>query len=503
MHKSLITLILISFFYLSSNAKSDNLNNKENYSPLNYQEVAARLKTMPCLIKPKDTPAVRSFIRTYLETKREHSKQILGRTVIYFPMYEKKFREHDMPEELKYLSIVESALKPKAVSRVGAGGLWQFMPETGKYYGLHINEHRDDRSDPEMATEAAIAYLKDAYKRFGSWELAIASYNSGPGRVNRAVRRSRSKNFWTLKRYLPRETRSYVPGFIAATYLCQYFAEHGVTPEYPSLDMQMTRTVKIYNHLDFGKIQQLTGLSQYVIEDLNPAYTANFIPANSMGYSLTLPRRVMQRVLDYLQHVNTPDSGNYRGGTVIRNITINPKPINLDTHNEYYKSIYYVNAGESMEQVAKLFEVSKNSIMAWNNLNKPVIYTGQRLILYHPNEIERWQPKKAVTLVTPIAALSPRTLDLPRKKEINLHTLSLSTKVHNVASPKLRSPMHQEEDHTTIRGNNIYYRVQEGDTLQEIADKFPGVRLEDLYELNRIKKDKEPKAGSKIKVKRL
>ncbi|MGK0363582.1 MAG: membrane-bound lytic murein transglycosylase D [Saprospiraceae bacterium] len=491
--KSFLSLIFVFFF--------SNLSHAENrYEPLNDNVIKANLANLPCLVTKKDSPAVRSFLRTYLQSRREHAEVILGRTVVYFPMFERKLIEADMPTELKYLSIVESALKPKAVSRVGAGGLWQFMPATGEHYGLHISEHRDDRSDPEMATEGAIAYLKRQYKRFGNWELAIASYNSGPGRVNRAVKRARSKSFWKIQRYLPRETRAYVPGFIAATYLCHYYAEHGLTPQYPSLDMQMTKTVKIYDYLPFDKIQQLTGLSRYVIDDLNPAFNSGFVPASSQGYNVTLPKRVLQTVLDYLKHLKRPDAPQNNGYT-ISSVNINPKPVKLNTQDEYYKSVYFVQQDESLARIAEIFGVSKNSIMAWNSMNNEIVISGQELTLYHPNKIERWSP-----LLDEVS---------PPIESLDLQEFSIAPIFPNLSNPVAKrtkrtvknkervKKIKKEEDPTSIRGKYIMYRLQEGESLQDAADQFPGVRLDDILELNKIKEGKMPKAGTKIKIKKL
>ncbi len=481
-----------------------NLSQAENrYEPLNDNVIKANLANLPCLVTKKDTPAVRSFLRTYLQSRREHSEVILGKTVVYFPMFEKKFREADMPTELKYLSIVESALKPKAVSRVGAGGLWQFMPATGESYGLYISEHRDDRSDPEMATEGAIAYLKRQYKRFGNWELAIASYNSGPGRVNRAVKRARSKSFWKVQRYLPRETRAYVPGFIAATYLCHYYEQHGLTPQYPSLDMQMTQTVKIYDYLPFNKIQQLTGLSQYVIEDLNPAFSSGFVPANSRGYNVTLPKRVMQTVLDYLKHSKNPDNASYGNGFTVSSVSIKPKPIKFNTQDEYYKSVYFVQQNESLDHIAQMFGVSKNSIMAWNSMSNEIIMPRQELTLYHPNKIERWSPFQ-IEVSPQIASLDIQEFSFePIVPSLSNRVAKKMNRAEKSKEKTKRVKEVKEEDPTSMRGKYIMYRLQEGETLQDAADQFPGVRLEDILELNKIKDGKEPKAGAKIKIKKL
>jgi membrane-bound lytic murein transglycosylase D len=212
------------------------------------------------VVPPRYDDIVKSYLTTYTIKKREKAENILGQQVVYFPLFEKKLEEANLPTDLKYLSVVESALNPKAVSRVGATGLWQFMPATGEYYGLEINSVVDERSDPHRSTEAAIEYLSRLYDRFGNWELAIAAYNSGGGRVSRAIKRSRSKNFWKVRRYLPRETRNYVPAFIAANYLIKHYQEHELTPRYPELDQQITESIMVYDHTSFYEVAQVTEL---------------------------------------------------------------------------------------------------------------------------------------------------------------------------------------------------------------------------------------------------
>jgi len=202
-----------------------------HFSEEEIKEVKERLANIESIVELKFTTAVKGYILGYVERNREKSQRILGRMVKYFPMFEQKLAQNEMPDDLKYLAVVESALNPKAISRVGAGGLWQFMPETGASYGLQITYEKDDRFDPHKSTDAAIEYLRKAHKRFGSWELALAAYNSGGGRVNRAIKRARSKNFWKIQRFLPRETRNYVPAFIGATYLTKYYQQYLLKPE--------------------------------------------------------------------------------------------------------------------------------------------------------------------------------------------------------------------------------------------------------------------------------
>ncbi|NJL76936.1 MAG: lytic transglycosylase domain-containing protein [Saprospiraceae bacterium] len=218
----------------------------------NEVEVIERLNKMDCdVIKPRYTVIVKGYLKNYLLWNRPKAERIIGRSVLYFPIFEEYIKKYNMPEDLKYLSVVESALDPVAMSRVGALGLWQFMPETGLEVGLKINKYIDERQDPRKSTDAAMRYLRQQYRHFGSWELALAAYNGGSGRVSRAIKRGRSKNFWTIRKYLPTETANYVPAFIAACYVGHHFEEHGIKPTLPELDYQITETITVYDYLTF------------------------------------------------------------------------------------------------------------------------------------------------------------------------------------------------------------------------------------------------------------
>ncbi|MEM9261509.1 MAG: lytic transglycosylase domain-containing protein, partial [Bacteroidota bacterium] len=198
-------------------------------------------------------PSVRRLIRMYVERWRKGTARILGRTTRYFPYFTEQLEAQEMPEAIKYLSITESALRPFAVSYVGAGGLWQLMPGTARELGLTVNNEVDERFDLVKGTEAGLRYLQIQYEMFGDWALAMAAYNSGPGRVIRAKRRSGSSNYWKLRRYLPRETSTYVPGFIAATYLVTYFSQHELKAASVDLDAQLTEVIPVYEFLSLHR----------------------------------------------------------------------------------------------------------------------------------------------------------------------------------------------------------------------------------------------------------
>jgi len=237
---------------------------------------------------------VKAYIESYVSDYRIGTERLLGRSELYFPIIDRELESRNLPNELKLLAIVESGLKPDVQSRVGAVGMWQFMKRTGQHYGLEINYMVDQRKDPVSSTKAALEYLQDLYNRFGDWTLAIAAYNCGPGTINSAIRRANSNKYWELQEYLPRETRNYVPKFIAAAYLMKYYELHGFSPEHPEHMIGETAVGKVYNKLSFKELSQITGLEIKDIQSLNPGYLKNVIPASHKGMFLMLPSVGMQ-----------------------------------------------------------------------------------------------------------------------------------------------------------------------------------------------------------------
>jgi membrane-bound lytic murein transglycosylase D len=439
------------------------------------EEVRERLSEMPCLVDPRYDRVVEGYITGYMVRHRERAEKILGRTVMYFPLFEEYLRQHNMPDELKYLAVVESALNPKAVSRVGATGLWQFMEETGRSYGLTINSQVDERSDPVLSTLAAIEYLKKQYDRFGSWPLALAAYNCGPGNVRKAIRRSRSKNFWKLRRYLPRETRNYVPAFIAATYLCLHFEDHQMAPRLPELDFLLTEQIKVYEYLPFHRISQVTGLSLTQIEALNPSYQLGYIPTNRKGNYLVLPKRVMPAVTDYLKLKAADDIPR---GVRWERVTTYP-PVNYDPDEHYFPSIYIVQPGDNLEELAALFNCSTNALVAWNGLQSYELQPGQELTLFHPRKVMRFEAR----IENPFQNLATADFSIPLgKPTYDPQTVTLPMETNN---------------------RYLIYRTKGGETLRGVAI-LQQCTVEELVSHNpRIHPDEVLRAGVRVRVEKL
>ena len=326
----------------------------------------------------KDVPLtynqqVQSYIDVYSTTRyKRHLERMLGLSQYYFPIYERVFAEAGVPDEIKYLSIVESALNPHAVSRVGATGLWQFMFATARLYDLTMDSYIDERKDPIAASRAAAAYMVDAYNEFGDWLLAIASYNCGAGNVKRAIQRSGLTNpdYWDIIRFLPRETRNYVPAFIAITYMMEYADIHGITPEEAAIPKQ-TEVVWVQKHIPLRGVAKALKVEEAVIESLNPAYKRGVVNGTvDMPKRLILPEASPAVYPALYAVLNTPQKmqalyaseGNaaHQGG---KSATI--------THR--------VRRGETLGKIANRYHVSVQDLKVWNNLKKNLIVPGQQL----------------------------------------------------------------------------------------------------------------------------
>lgn len=330
-----------------------------------------RLKALDLPISIRLTPSVESFVYEFTTTGKRGSEVMLGRSVLYFSIFEYYLNLYGLPEQLKYLAMVESNLSPNAISAAGAAGLWQLMTTTAQHYGLHVNSYVDERRDPYRSTEAAVRFLSDLYRQFGAWELALAAYNCGAGNVQKAIRAAGSKDFWAIREHLPSQTQVYVPRFIAAAYLAEYYTQHDLQPEFPEYDMRFTRTIKVYSQLPLSKVASITGISINVIRKLNPAYTQGVIPASSKGHFLTLPQLGILAFQDYLR---------WSGNNSIK--TDLASAIHQDNLNAKGGATVLVEAGDSIEAIASRHGVTKYDIMEWNQLQDDNLYYRQELVLF-------------------------------------------------------------------------------------------------------------------------
>lgn len=336
-----------------------------------------RLSQMPCLMEMPFNSAVRSFIDLYSVRKRRQVEYMMGMSNYYFPIFEEILGANNLPLELKYLPIIESALNTTAVSRVGAAGLWQFMIATGRMYGLEINSLVDERLSPLKATKAAAQFLKDLYSIYGDWHLVIAAYNCGPGNVNKAIRRSGGKrDYWAIYPYLPKETRGYVPIFVAANYVMNYAPEHNLCAAKVNMPV-ITDTIDVHQRVHLEQIAEVLNLPIEEIRLLNPQYRRDIVPGNIKPYSIRLPLNYANTFIDKYNEILA-----YKADSLINNRRteieiVQAAPISVGGSGKvtYHK----VKNGQTLSGIAARYGVALSKLKKWNHLSGSKIKPGQRL----------------------------------------------------------------------------------------------------------------------------
>lgn len=319
-------------------------------------------------------PALEKVINSYLLYRRKYYPALMAKAKYYFPMFEQYLDQYDIPLEMKYLSIVESALRPKARSGVGASGLWQFMYGTGKQFDLKVSSYVDERYDPVKATIAACKYLSQLYTIFGDWDLALAAYNSGPGNVSKAIKRSGGfKNYWNIRPYLPRETAGYVPAFYATMYIFEHSKDHNIYSEIPEFFEFQTDTVRVKRTISFDQISETINVDEEVLTFLNPSYKLDIIPfIKGRNYALRLPSNKIIDFLDKEKELYTlADEDDAKREKPL------PKYFEMDKRIRYK-----VKSGDYLGKIANKFGVRVSSIKRWNRLKNSNLKIGQRLYIY-------------------------------------------------------------------------------------------------------------------------
>ncbi|WP_418981913.1 transglycosylase SLT domain-containing protein [Alistipes sp.] len=330
-----------------------------------------RLRALASPIQLPYNPLVKSYINRYTDSRYGTIGRVLGMSQYYFPLIEEELLRADLPVELRALPIIESALSATATSPMGAVGLWQFMPSTGKSYGLEVNSLVDERRDPIRSTQAACRYLRDLYAIYNDWTLAIAAYNCGPGNVNKAIARSGGKTFWEIYDYLPRETRGYVPAFIGASYAYAYHRQHGIEAAEAPIPLSVD-TIRVNRLLHFGQIASTIDLPLETLRQLNPQYKIDIIPATTKPYTLVLPQRSVTEYIAHEQEIFAKDSAYLKEYL---------DPANLDKkRQERTGSVYVVKKGDTLGAIARRYRVTTAQLMRWNKIRNPrALRIGQRL----------------------------------------------------------------------------------------------------------------------------
>ncbi len=416
--------------------------------------IEARLNTihneMPLIYNNK----VRGFIEYFCVRNKNYLFTMERRKNLYFPIFEEALKRWGLPDELKYLPIVESGLNPMAISRAGAAGPWQFMPASGREFGLIVTDYIDERLDIYKSTEAACKFFTRLYRSFGDWDLCLASYNSGPGTVKRAIRQSGRHTFWSIYDYLPKETRSYVPQFVAVTYGMKYLKEYNIVADSILYPMD-TDTIMLYQFVNIHILCEKLNICYEDFVRLNPAIRTNILPDN-INYPIRLPR---EKKLEFLLNKHE----------ITECINVITEPIEVATNDRRKSSVsgalayrqkivHTVKKGEVLSKVASRYGVSVSQVKSWNGLKGTALRSGQKLVVYKMKYTKTNSPS------------------IVKKKTAPVNQISTSQSKNNVikAAPK-------------------YHYVQPGDTLWTISKKYGGISIEKIKKLNNIK-------GSTIKV---
>ena len=475
-----------------------------------------RIRKMNSFITLPYNDIVKNYIIMYSEKMSKSMPHVLGLCEYYMPIFEEIFNRYDLPEELKAMAVIESAMNPLAVSKVGAKGMWQFMYQTAKIYGLHIDSFVDERLDPVKAADAAARYLQDSYEIFGDWNLAIASYNCGAGNVNKAIRRSGGKrSFWDIWPYLPRETRGYGPAFVGALYTMSYYKEHGIRPEAIAMPVHVD-TFRINKMLHLRQVSELTGAPLEELKNLNPQYRHEIIPGNDREYILRLPYKYTNAFIEHEDSIYRHKADVYFNPVTIKKIK---------DGGDGERIVYRVKSGDYLGKIASKYRVSVAQIKRWNNLKSNNIRIGQRLIIYRGGKAPAGttsQVSNTSAKGTSGSGSSTQTSYSGNKityvvkkgdvlgKIAEAHHVGLSQlkKWNNITGSNIKigqkliiytkdAPV-QKTTSESGKGYTIYI-VKKGDSFYTIAKNYPGVSPENIMDFNGISSSKLI-PGMKLKI---
>jgi len=401
-----------------------------------------------------------NVIKSFLKNRKRAFERLMGISQFYFPMFEEALASQNIPLEIKYLAVVESALNPRAVSRVGATGLWQFMYQTGKQYDLNINTYVDDRNDPLKSSYAATQYMTNMYKIFGDWDLVLASYNSGPGNVAKAIRRSGGQqNYWNIRKNLPKETQGYLPAFLATMYIFEYHKEHGIKPDKAIANHFATDTIMIKNAMTFKQISALLDVPVAELQFLNPSYKREVIPfITGENHYLRLPIDKIavftsneDKIYAYVQYEESRRERPYESMLASRD-SISSSASRVKYHR--------VRRGESLSEISNQYGVAMSDLKKWNNLRTSKAPKGKKLKIYTNEAV----------------ATNYRKVEKPDTISVKESTAIAST----------TAKVFKEEKVVSFKDVVKYHKVKKGDNLGEISDKY-GVSVAEVKKWNHLK----------------
>ncbi|MHA8105653.1 lytic transglycosylase domain-containing protein [Aquirufa sp. 5-AUSEE-100C1] len=395
------------------------------------------------------------FVEYFAFKKVDFTRRMLEKRDIYFPLYEKYLKQYNLPEELKYLSLIESGLETKAISNKGAGGLWQFMPYTARGdFGLRVDGVVDERFDPEKATEAACKYLKQLYRVFGDWHLALAAYNTGPGNVKRAIRKCGKSDFWGIYNCLPKQTRAYVPQFIAMAYMMNYNWEHAIVAD-KWVSKVPVDTIQVKGYLNLNLLKKFSNIPDYIFKEVNPHIMASIIPNDNRLVSINIPsihfsyfKENRQSILDSAGYIS-PSQRDSLSKRIVEKLV---------------RKFYKVKRSQSLHEVARVLGMSLAELKKLNRLRSNRVKKGKKLVYFVRVQVEE----------------SLISLDSTSKDEPEILVINKRSKGKKVKSR--------------------YHKVRAGDTLSEIADRYPGLTVSKLKKLNHLRSSTNLRLGQRLRI---
>ncbi len=425
-----------------------------------------KMAHMPSVIPLAYNPYVKAYIDLYTLRRREQVNRMLGIAELYFPIFEQELDRRGLPIELKYLPVIESALNPNAVSKVGATGLWQIMYSTGRWLNLDIHSYLDERRDPYRSTEAAIEYLNRMYGTYGDWLLVIAAYNCGPGNVNKAIKRSGGKmSFWEIRPYLPQETRGYVPAFIAAMYVLHYFEDYKFIPQHTGFTFNQTDTVMVYQQVSLARIADVLGMQQIELEFLNPALRKGEIPPSKQGYALKLPIHRIAAFEQFRDSIfiapNAIDVLASTSGPGTTTVSSSSSSSGSSSYNDgtTTKITYTVKKGDNLGMMSEWFSCSVSELKKWNGMSGSTLHVGQKMKIHVPTYLaEQYRKVEHLSLTQKNRKDHLKTTPVAPPKT----TTTASTGSTNSSDVKYTAPGSGE---LTL----ITYTVKSGDYLSAVA----------------------------------
>lgn len=534
---------LLNLWYVKNSLKSQ-YNIRQNCNDtilVDYPDsiYIERIRNMNSIMDFSYNEIVKNFIDLYAKKRKKMVGVMMGLSEYYFPIFEKVLDAYDLPLELRYLPVIESALNPRAVSRAGATGLWQFMYTTGKLVDLRISSFVDERRDPLNSSVAAAKYLKQLHGIYGDWMLAIAAYNCGPGNVNKAIKRSNGKmNYWDIYYYLPKETRGYVPAFIAANYVMTYYNEHGIVPQ--QIEIFQTDTMVINDYLHLDQVSKVLGLDINLLRDLNPQYKKDIIPAKNETFALCIPAESVNKYIELRDSIFS-----FKDSIYFNPKKIFYKPNDIKSAAEYAllaKVQYTVKPGDDIKQISRWFNVDIADIKQWNKIKKGRVRNGQKLVVYVPKEkigdykklndmsqqaknlfamnnvntsgkLTAFKKKETGASANPVANIEPKDKELEELGKVlgKLDTPQPADSAKLASNPADSLQQGSTAIETSVSSNDLsnneieheyfFYEVKAGDTIWSIAKSFSDVTYE-LMKRNNLKETDEISPGQKIKVKK-